>query len=98
MNSASSAENAENRSLKSGFVAMLASEGSLLLDHFPRGREDPFRADLLPEVEVEGAVIALTVAEDTGHDDGPGIHGRESYHAGVWHWFQVRRRATLGGP
>jgi hypothetical protein len=78
---------------------MFPAEGAVFLDHLPSGGKNAFGADSLPEVEVESAVILLTVTEDAGHDDGPNVHaGLIVPRARGWHWFQLVRRATLGGP
>ena len=68
MNSAPSAHNADNRSLKSGFVAILASECPQLVGHVPRGGEDRFRPLSAPELPIERTVVGLAVSERAGHD------------------------------
>src|SRR5687768_8482551 len=80
-NSAASADNAENRSLKSRFVIGFPLPGTRFADHVPRRREDGFGAELLPEVEIEGAVVSLARAKDAGSGDSRS-HG-EGYHAGI---------------
>jgi len=62
------ADNASNRSWKSGLAAILPPESCDLLHHFPGRREAAFGADLLPEVEVEAAVVLGMVAEDPRHE------------------------------
>src|SRR5215510_661470 len=74
MNSAPSADNAENRSLKSGFVAIFAPDRALLVYHLPSGGEDPLRAHLLPELDVEGAIVPLPAPQDAAHDHAS-LHG-----------------------
>jgi hypothetical protein len=59
--------------LKSGFVAIVASDRSPLADHFPGRREDAFRADSLPERAVERSIVHLPGSQHSTHDD-PTLH------------------------
>jgi hypothetical protein len=59
--------------LKSGFVAIFASDRAPLGDHFPGRGEDALRPDSLPELEVERAVVHLPGAQDAAHRD-PSLH------------------------
>jgi hypothetical protein len=70
MNSACASHNAENRSLKSRFVAIVAADCPLLADHLPSARKDPLGPDLLPKIEIELAVILGAVAQDPRHHYG----------------------------
>jgi hypothetical protein len=61
--------NADNRSLKSGFVAICVTpHRSDLGDHLPRGLEDALRAEPLPERTVEGAVVPRSSPQRARHE------------------------------
>ena len=77
MNSAAAADNALNRSLKSGLTGTLASHRVKLAHHLPGRREDPFGADLLPELEVERAIVGLSVPQHACHDHSSFAHRRD---------------------
>jgi hypothetical protein len=102
MNSAPALHNAENRSLKSGFVAMFAAKCPLFLDHLPGRCEDPFGADLPPKIEIELPVVGLTMPQHASHSYASFRHPSEDYHARrqgeSTGWSDSRLRANLGVP
>jgi hypothetical protein len=65
----SAAEKAENRSLKSRFTGIFASQGFDFGGHLPGGRETPFGPDTVPEFQIEGSVVPGWMAEDPNHAD-----------------------------